>query len=91
MTNKTVCVTEILKSCVAAIKCPRGKFYPDKNFGSHILNVSDNRAKDELLAYARQAVSEIDGVYVKYAEISGENAVFTILINDEQRQVNIAL
>lgn len=91
MTNKTVCVTEILNSCAAAIKCPREKFYPDKNFGSQILNASDKMASDELLAYARQAVSEIDGVYVKSADVSGDNAVFTILINDEQRQVSIDL
>lgn len=91
MTNKIVCTEEILKNCIVAMKCPRGRFYPDKNFGSHILNSADKVLSDELLAYARQAVSEIDGVYVKSAQISSGNAVFTLLINDEQRQVNIAL
>lgn len=91
MTNKTVCIDEILKSCTVAMKCPRGRFYPNKNFGSHIAEVSSNAFSDELLAYARQAVAEIDGVYVKSVEITGENALFTVLINEIQRQVNIAL
>lgn len=91
MTNKTICTDEILKNCIVAMKCPRGRFYPNKNFGSYILDEADKHFSDELLAYARQAVSEIDGVYVKSVDISGEKAVFTLIINDTQRQVNIAL
>lgn len=90
MTNKTVCTEDILKCCLTALKCPRGKFYPDKNFGSHILSSVSNAETDKLLSYARQALSEIDGVFVKSVEINSNNAVFTIFINDVQRQVTIS-
>lgn len=91
MTDKSICIDNILVNCITAMKCPRGKYYPDKNFGSHILECSKNTENQELLAYARQAVSDIDGVYVKSVQTSGEQAVFTLLINDRQRQVTITL
>lgn len=90
MTDKSICIENIVESCVTAMKCPRGKYYPDKNFGSHILEHADN-GEEQLLAYARQAVSQIDAVYVKSVEMKGNDAIFTLLINDRQRQVTITL
>lgn len=43
------------------------------------------------MPYARQSVSELDGVYIKEAELAENEILFTILINDEKRQVSIAL
>ena len=91
MTDKSISTDNILKNCVEAIKCPRGKYYPDKNFGSQILENVSHSTAPELLAYARQAVNDIDGVYVKNVQINGAQAIFTLLINDQQRQVKITL
>lgn len=73
------------------MKCPRGRYYPDKNFGSHILECAKDAESQELLAYARQAVSDFDGVYVKNVQTDGSGALFTLLINELQRQVKITL
>lgn len=91
MTDKSICIENILKNCVVAMKCPRGRYYPDKNFGSHILECSTNAESQELLAYARQAVIDFDGVYVKNVQMDGSGALFTLLINELQRQVKITL
>lgn len=42
-----------------------------------------------LLCYARQAVSEMDGIFVKSAVKEKDNILFNILINHEEGQVSI--
>lgn len=87
MKNKDY-IDTVLEACTMAIVCPRGKFYPDKDYGSHIKNslVLSNAL---LLAYARQAVGEMNAVYIKSAETENNKEVFTVIIGDEQRQVSI--
>lgn len=84
----TVCedVESVLKSCETALKCPLGKFYPNKNFGA-IVAVSNDT--DALLASARQALAKTDGVYVKNALLKGTTVCFEILINNEERTVSV--
>ncbi len=91
MTDKSVCTDEILKCCVLAVNCPRGSFYPNKNFGSKIKTINMTLSADELLAYARQAISDIDGAFVKNVCVSSGSADFIFIINDEEREVNIKL
>lgn len=76
----------VLKRCVMAIKCPLKRFYPNKNFGNLIKSSTDI---GELLASARYAVRDIDGVYIKSAKAVDDNIQFEIMINDEARVVNI--
>lgn len=83
-----VSVDDILENCVMAIICPLSKFYPNKNFGSRIRQSSE---RDELLASARQAVRNIDGVFIKNLCVNNGMAEFKIMINDEERCVSIGI
>lgn len=87
-TVSLVSADDILENCVMAIICPLSKFYPDKNFGNRIRKSIDC---GELLASARQAVRNIDGVFIKNMCINNGMAEFTIMINDEERRVSIGI
>ncbi|MDE5984266.1 MAG: hypothetical protein K2H13_03325 [Eubacterium sp.] len=84
-------INTILEDCVTALVCPRTEFYPDKNFGSHIKRAKKLLDCEKLLAFARQALSEFDGVYVKSAIMKSDSADFLLLINDYEREVSISL
>ena len=81
-------IEELLQNAVIALQTLRGGFYPDKNFGSQLRAVQE---KNEALAAccARQALSGFDGVFVKSAKINDNGYSFTILVNDQERQVLI--
>lgn len=85
-TASLVSADDILENCVMAIICPLSKFYPDKNFGNSIRQSIDC---GELLASARQAVRNIDGVFIKNLCVNNGMAEFTIMINDKTRRVSI--
>ena len=63
------------------------QLYPDKNYGSSIIKGSN---LGEYLAAARQAVSEIDGVFIKNAEFDGETVNYEIMVNNDERSMKIA-
>ncbi|MCH5321287.1 MAG: hypothetical protein J1E36_05960 [Eubacterium sp.] len=84
-------VSSVLSDLVMAFICPRGEFYPNKNYGSQIKRNKNLIDEDKLLSFARQAVSDMDGVYVKSTQLNDSNAVFTVMINDESRQVSIEI
>lgn len=77
---------ELIKSCERALKTKRYSFYPNKDFGSEITAAVSEEA---LLAYARQALDGLDGVYVKSARFDGDRAVFLLCINNGEREVGI--
>lgn len=81
-------IEELLQNAVIALQTPRGSFYPDKNYGSQLRAVKE---KSEALAAccARQALSGFDGVYIKSAKINDNGYEFTVLVNDQERQVLI--
>lgn len=81
-------IDELLQNIALNIRAERGRFYPDKNFGSHIF-FNKNMDCDRVLALARQAVANIDGVYIKSAKINDINFEFTVIINNLERQVLI--
>lgn len=91
MSDYELSVSSVLSDCVMALVCPRGEFYPNKNYGSHIIKNKNRIDPDKLLCFARQAVIDIDGVYVKNAQLNDKSAVFTVMINDESRQVSIEI
>ena len=78
----------LLQDVALNLKAQRGGFYPDKNFGSHIL-LSVNQDERYIASLARQAVSGINGVYIKSAKIKNEQYEFTVIINNLERQVLI--
>lgn len=91
MNNTNPLINSVLTDCITALVCPAGEFYPNKNYGSQIKRNSGRLDEEKLLCYARQALSNMDGVYVKSASIDNSNAVFKIAVNNEERQVSISI
>lgn len=89
MSDKNPIIRRVLTDCVTAFICPRGEFYPDKDYGSQIMKNIVTADIQTLLCYARQAVSEMDGVFVKSAVKEKDNILFNVLINHEEGQVSI--
>lgn len=83
-------IDEIVQTASLALKAQRGKFYPDKNFGSHIKNMIANENAERVLVWARQALDSIDGVYVKNALIKDKTLVADLIINNIERSVSIS-
>lgn len=84
-------VESVLNDFIMAFKCPRGKFYPDKDYGREINKDASNQ-KDRLLASARQAAETLDGVYVKEVVLKDSiTAEICVLINDSERSVSVSL
>ena len=81
-------IEELLQNAVIALQTLRGSFYPDKNFGAQLRNAKD-RSEAFAACCARQALSGFDGVHIKSVEISDTGYAFTLLVNDQERQVLI--
>lgn len=82
-------IEKLLSDCLCALYCPRKRFYPKKDYGSQIRCYQDLNEK-YLLAYARQGLSDFDGVYVKSAKKEQEGITLNLLINDEERTVTMS-
>ncbi|WP_297131041.1 hypothetical protein [uncultured Eubacterium sp.] len=82
--NDTDVIGELLKNAVRCFTVRRGRFYPDKNFGSKISLAQTNA---EILAFARQSVAEVDGVFVKSASKNNYGVTFEVTVNGEERTV----
>lgn len=81
-------INKLLCDCLSAIYCPRGKFYPKKDYGSLIqLHKADN--EKYLLAYARQALADFSGVFIKAVKAEQNNLIFDLIINNEERTVTM--
>lgn len=65
----------------------RGSFYPDKDYGSRLSSLQ-RPIMAYALAYAGQALSASDGIFVTCAEQQGGTLVLTLQINDEEGRVN---
>lgn len=88
--NNTADEIEKLQSdCLCALYCPRKRFYPKKDYGSQIRCYRDLSEK-YILAYARQGLSDFDGVYVKSVKKEQSYIAFNLLINDEERTVTMS-
>ena len=83
--SKEADIESVIKDCIMAMRCRYGKFYPNKNYGGKICGDELN----EILAGARFAVREIDGVVIKSGSIVDDEVQIDILINDEERSVTI--
>ena len=81
-------IDSVLRSVSMALKCSKDKFYPNKDYGSRL---KYNMGVGELIARARCAVEQIDGVYIKSAKLNGNLLEIIVLINDTERSVSINL
>jgi hypothetical protein len=84
-------IDELLQDVLLCLECHRGEFYPNKDYGSSIKNNLLATSQELLLSSARQALRELDGVSVKSVLINDNSAEFTVLVNNEQRQVSFEL
>lgn len=84
-------IDEVAQLVKIALTASRGRFYPNKDFGSLLKGINAAPYEEYALAYARQAVDAIDGVYIKRAVLENGSLVFDIDINDEERQVSIKI
>ena len=80
-------INGLLENALLRLRAVRGRFYPDKNFGS---NVRYELPDSEILSEARLAVSELDGVYVKSIEKTDNSVlIFNLVLNDDEREVEL--
>jgi homoaconitase/3-isopropylmalate dehydratase large subunit len=82
-------IDEILQNVAIVLNARRGKFYPNKDFGSYIKNIENEPKAEYALNYARQAVSSIDGVYVKSVDIDDKEMIFTMIVNEKEGLVRV--
>ncbi len=87
--ENTEFIDEIVQSVVLILTARRGRFYPDKNYGSMVSDIVCEPKDEYALCYARQALDGIDGVFVKKAHRAENGYIFDLIINDEERQVEI--
>ena len=81
---------DALHHAAVALRAERGRFYPDKSFGSQLSRLTPP-VNAYALAYARQALAETDGVFAVKAEKNGGMVQVTLLINNEEGTVSIRL
>ena len=89
--NENEQLFEILQSCALVLNCPRLKHYPNKNFGSHLKAQENDVTVKSALDYARQAVKELDGVFIKSVRHCDDGIIFNVLINNEEGEVTVKL
>ena len=84
-------IADIINLCRSAVYCKKGRFYPDKNFGSRIHEAKENERL--MLSFIRMALSKLDWVYVKNVTyIKNDNLITVdVLINNEERQVYVVI
>ena len=82
---------ELMQNALVLLTAKRDEFYPNKDFGSQIARINMEPKDDYLAAYASQALSSLDGVYVKEAYFEDKIAYITMMLNDKERTVAINL
>ncbi len=80
----------LVQAAQVLLRTARGRFYPNKDFGSQIASITRAPKSAYLEAYARQALDALDGVYVKEAHFEGSIAEITLVVNDEERLVRMS-
>lgn len=87
--NNEKYIDELASSVAFLLNVKRGSFYPNKNFGSYLSSKVIEPKCEYALAFARQAVDGIDGVYIKSVKQNIDGFVFKVIINDYEREVAI--
>lgn len=84
-------VREVLQNVMLQLTATRGRFYPNKDFGSDLKTKMQAPPEAYALAYARQALGDTDGVFVTKATVNLGDIVFTLQINNSEEEVSISL
>ena len=80
-------IEELLQGVLLASKTPRGRFYPDKNFGSRLGEIDREPFEEYARAYISQAVDGLDGVFVKKVIKTEDEIKVQLLVNDSEEEV----
>ena len=64
----------------------RGRFYPDKNYGSRVMEATQPAVA---LAQAREALAQVNGVYLLNVVDADYGYIFTLLVNGRESQVRV--
>ncbi len=84
-------IDELLQNAFVTLSTRRGRFYPNKNFGSRIKE-NDALPKDEyIFAYAVEALDKIDGVTVKGVSVENGEAKIKLKVNGLEKEVKVQL
>ncbi len=80
---------ELLDRVVMNLKAQRGRFYPNKDFGSFISVINCTPYGQYALAFAQQALDGIDGAYVGGIRETDNGFVLKIFINRREYEVSL--
>ena len=80
-------IEELLQCALLASRTGRGRFYPDKNFGSRISDISKEPFEEYAAAYIRQALDRLDGVFVRKVIKENDELKVQLLINNSEEEV----
>lgn len=78
---------EVIQMAKMLLVTHRGKFYPNKNFGSFLTSNLPYPSDEYALAYSRLALEGLDGVEVSSAHIENDVLYVNLTINSEEKQV----
>lgn len=85
---------EMIGHVEARLSAKKGRFYPNKDFGSLLYTLKDSQDenKDMLaLQYSRQALSDMSGVFVEKAIVADDEAKIKIAFDNRSKEVIIKL
>lgn len=82
-------IEALLQNVCLIIGTQRGKFYPDKNFGSRLSTDIKEPFEEYAQTYIRQAIYGLDGVFVKKVRRNGNGITVILIINDEEKEVTL--
>ncbi|MBQ7740592.1 MAG: hypothetical protein IJT65_05095 [Eubacterium sp.] len=82
---------ELLQNALVTLKVKRGRFYPNKDFGSLLYTLEGSEADERICALARQALYDMNGVFVKKAKLENGNILIDLIINNSEERVSIPL
>lgn len=81
---------QILQDLRTALFCRRGRFYPNKEFGSTAAAAAEKYpANETLLAAARSCLENYDGVLVKNASVENGQAQLTLAFYGLEKEVTV--
>lgn len=85
---------ELLQHATLRLSARRSKFYGDSRFGSLLYTLrGQTEPQRSMLAmqYAGQALESMEAVWPQKVVWQGERAVFTLLVRDVQKEVEISI
>lgn len=71
------------------LNAKRGRFYPNKDYGSKLFEGLKEPYLEYALALAKQALDALDGVYVEKAYTKDNHLYFSLIINGKECETEV--